>query len=51
MKLAAMAMALPEQKEDINCPTEVSNQKILIFQFVTDGVVGGEGLEPPTSCV
>jgi integrase len=26
-KLAAMAMALPEQKEDINCPTKVSHQK------------------------
>jgi integrase len=26
-KLAAMALALPEQKEDIDCPTKVSHQK------------------------
>jgi hypothetical protein len=26
-KLAAMAMALPEEKEDIDCPTKVSHRK------------------------
>ncbi len=49
-KLAAMA--LPEQKEHYRLSHQsVPPQKSLIFQIAAEGMVGGEGLEPPTFCV